>query len=103
MLETSDEIEALFDELFPLPRSITGEGYRRSLQNLSRYVPFEALKTASGTEVFDWTVPDEWVIDDAYLIDPMGNKILDFAPAYGDDPAGRCSSALRSGAHRQSV
>jgi aminopeptidase-like protein len=78
LLRTSEEIEALFDELFPIPRSITGEGYRKSLQILSRYVPFEIQNTASGTQVFDWTVPEEWIIDEAYLLDAMGNKILDF-------------------------
>jgi aminopeptidase-like protein len=67
MLETTKQIEALFDELFPIPRSITGEGYRKSLEILSRYVPFEIHKTTSGEQVFDWTVPDEWVIDDAFL------------------------------------
>ena len=78
MLENSADIENLFDELFPLPRSITGAGYRRSVQILSRYIPFEIGKALSGTKVFDWTVPQEWVIEDAYLLDPSGNRILDF-------------------------
>jgi aminopeptidase-like protein len=78
MLATTAEIESLFDELFPIPRSITGEGYRRSLQILSRYVPFEILRTPSGTPVFDWTTPDEWTIDDAYLVGPDETKIIDF-------------------------
>jgi aminopeptidase-like protein len=78
MLGTTKQIDALFDELFPIPRSLTGEGYRKSLEILSRYVPFEILKTPSGEQVFDWTVPAEWVIDDAFLLDPDGNKILDF-------------------------
>src|SRR5581483_1164609 len=78
MLDTTKQIETLFDELFPIPRSITGEGYRDSLKILSRHVPFEIHKTASGEQAFDWTVPDEWVIEDAYLLDPDGRKILDF-------------------------
>jgi aminopeptidase-like protein len=78
MLRTSEEIEALFDELFPVPRSITGEGYRRSLQILSRFMPLNVEQTPSGTQVFDWVVPDEWVIEDAFLLGPGGNKILDF-------------------------
>ena len=78
MLENSADIENLFDELFHLPRSITGAGYRQSVKILSKYIPFEIGKALSGTKVFDWTVPPEWVIEDAYLIDPDGNKILDF-------------------------
>ena len=78
MLENNLDIEHLFDELFPIPRSITGDGYRKSLQIISRFIPFEIERTFSGAKVFDWTVPPEWVIDDAYLIDPSGNKILDF-------------------------
>ena len=78
MLENNLDIELLFDELFPIPRSITGDGYRKSLQIISRFIPFEIERTFSGAKVFDWTVPPEWVIDDAYLIDPSGNKILDF-------------------------
>jgi aminopeptidase-like protein len=78
MLTTAVEIESLFNALFPIPRSITGVGYRRSLQILSRYVPFEILKTPSGAHVFDWTVPDEWAIDEAYLLDPDGRRVVDF-------------------------
>ena len=77
-LSTNQEIEDLFDELFPLPRSITGDGYRQSVKILSRFIPFQIERVASGSEVFDWTVPKEWVVKDAYLIDPDGNKILDF-------------------------
>jgi aminopeptidase-like protein len=78
MLKNITDIENLFDQLFPLPRSITGEGYRESLNILMRYIPFQVGRVASGTKVFDWTVPPEWVIEDAFLIDPHGNKILDF-------------------------
>jgi aminopeptidase-like protein len=78
MLENNVDIENLFDELFPLARSITGDGYRRSVDILSRYIPFEIGRVLSGTKVFDWTVPQEWVIEDAFLIGPSGNKILDF-------------------------
>ena len=78
MLENISAIEGLFDELFPISRSITGDGYRKSVQILSRYIPFETESVVSGSKVFDWVVPPEWVIEDAYLIDPTGNKILDF-------------------------
>lgn len=78
MLKNNVDIEKLFDELFLLARSITGIGYRQSLEILSRYIPFEIGRALSGTKVFDWLVPPEWVIEDAYLIDPDGKKILDF-------------------------
>lgn len=77
-LSTTEEIEVLFDELFPLPRSITGDGYRKSVKILSQFIPFQIERVASGSKIFDWTVPKEWVIKNAYLIDPNGNKILDF-------------------------
>jgi aminopeptidase-like protein len=77
-LSNKENIELLFDRLFPIARSITGEGFRESLDILKEYVPLKAGKVASGTKVFDWTVPKEWKVDDAYLIAPDGEKILDF-------------------------
>ena len=68
----------LFDELFPINRSITGEGYRKSLKILSKFINFKIYKVKSGTKVFDWTVPKEWKINDAYLKDSDGKKIIDF-------------------------
>lgn len=78
MLQKNADVENLFDELFPLHRSITGPGYRQSVEIISRYIPFKIGKVFSGEKIFDWTVPPEWIIEDAYLIDPDGNKILDF-------------------------
>ena len=78
MLNSISDIEKLFDELFPLPRSITGDGYRSSLQIISKYIPFNIGSVKSGEKVFDWIVPPEWIIEDAYLLDPLGNKIVDF-------------------------
>lgn len=77
LLHNNADIENLFDELFPIARSITGEGYRQSVDILSRYIPFKISRTPSGTKVFDWTVPPEWLIEDGYLIGPDGKKILD--------------------------
>ena len=71
------DYEKIFDRLFPITRSITGTGYRESLDIMSELIPFEIDKFPSGDQVFDWTVPKEWVINDAYLLDPDGNKILD--------------------------
>ena len=70
-------INNLFNELFPILRSITGTGYIKSLNILSRYIKFKKLKYPSGKKIFDWTVPKEWVIKDAY-VKADGKKIIDF-------------------------
>lgn len=69
--------ENIFDRLFPIMRSITGPGYRASLEIMSEFIPFSIEKFPSGQQIFDWTVPNEWVINDAYLLDPDGKKIID--------------------------
>ena len=72
-------------ELFPLNRSITGEGVRQTLKMCSDRIAeadgvgFEIKNVASGTEVFDWTVPKEWAIREAYIEDESGNCIVDMA------------------------
>jgi len=71
-----NQINKLFDELFPILRSITGEGYRKSFNILSRYIKFKKFKYPSGKKIFDWVVPKEWVIRDAY-IKANGKKIID--------------------------
>ena len=66
-------------ELFPICRSITGNGVRQTLKVLKREVPELTInEVPSGTQVFDWTVPKEWNIKDAYVKDKNGNKIIDF-------------------------
>ncbi len=72
------EIERYFDRLWPICRSLAGPGFRESLDILSELIPTERFKFKSGETVFDWTVPNEWVIRDAYLIDPKGKKRADF-------------------------
>lgn len=71
-------ISSLFDELFFIPRSITGKGIRKSLNIFRKFINFKIYKTKSGKKIFDWTVPNEWVIDDAYIINPKGKKICNF-------------------------
>jgi aminopeptidase-like protein len=66
--------------LFPLNRSITGPGLRRTLEILGEELPgLMTHEVPSGTPAFDWTVPDEWTIQGAYLDGPDGARILDFA------------------------
>ena len=73
------EIEAYFDRLWPIMRSITGEGVRRTHDILSEIVPLERIEIPTGTNVHDWVVPKEWLVREAYVIDPAGNRILDIA------------------------
>lgn len=75
--ESPDELERLFDRLWPLLRSITGEGVRKTHDILGELVPLERLEVPTGTQVFDWTVPAEWVVRDAHVVTPTGDRILD--------------------------
>ena len=73
------KLENLFDDLFPLNRSILGKGYRKSLELLSYHVPFKYYDFKSGYKAFDWNVPQEWEIKEAYISKLNGDKIVDFA------------------------
>jgi aminopeptidase-like protein len=72
-----EEIHALVRELFPICRSITGDGVRQTLRVLARYVPLEVVEVPSGTEVLDWTVPREWNVREAYIADAAGARVVD--------------------------
>jgi len=71
-------VSTLLDDLFPICRSITGPGFRESLEILERHAPLEVEGVPSGTDVFDWTVPPEWHVRDAYLEGPDGERYADF-------------------------
>ncbi|MDB9802707.1 DUF4910 domain-containing protein [Pelagibacteraceae bacterium] len=74
------EIYQLARELWPINRSITGNGVRETLQRISKEIPSLEIKSApSGTQAFDWTVPQEWNVKEAYIITPNGKKICDFS------------------------
>jgi aminopeptidase-like protein len=68
----------LIAELYPICRSITGEGVRQTLRILQRQIPLEIHEVPSGTPVFDWTVPKEWNIRDAYIKNARGERVVDF-------------------------
>ena len=70
---------ALAQELWPIPRSITGPGVRKTLSIIKRELPnLRILEVPSGEAAFDWTVPNEWTIRDAYIEDEAGNRVVDF-------------------------
>ena len=70
---------ALIEELFPICRSITGNGVRQTLEILRRYIPLDVNEIPSGTPVLDWTVPQEWNIRDAYIARDDGTHVVDFS------------------------
>ncbi|MEU7881188.1 DUF4910 domain-containing protein [Microbispora bryophytorum] len=73
------EMHALVRRLYPLCRSITGSGLRRTLEIIGESIPLEISEVPTGTQVLDWTIPKEWNIRDAYIKDSSGTRIVDFA------------------------
>lgn len=74
-----DAMHKWASDLFPICRSLTGSGVRESLHYLSLHLDgLKVHSVPSGTAVFDWTIPLEWSIEDAYVLDPTGNKVIDF-------------------------
>ena len=77
-MSTGEDMLRFIAEAYPLCRSITGDGVRRTLAMIRERIPLEVHEVPSGTPVFDWTVPKEWNIRDAWIKDPSGNKVIDF-------------------------
>ena len=73
-----NEIYDLMVKLYPICRSITGNGVRETLEMIKEHIPIEIIEVPSGTQVFDWTVPKEWNIKDAYVKNSKGEKVIDF-------------------------
>ena len=72
------EMYQLIAELYPICRSITGNGLRATLNILRQHIPLEIHEVPTGTAVFDWTIPQEWNIRDAYVKNSKGERVIDF-------------------------
>ena len=74
-----ETLENYFDRLWPLNRSITGNGLRQSFAILNELMDLNLYEVPTGTKVFDWEIPKEWNVKEAYIITPDGEKIADFS------------------------
>ena len=73
-----NDMYELMERLYPITRSITGKGVRKTLKIFQDSIDLQIHEVPTGTKVFDWTVPEEWNIDDAYIMNKNGEKIVDF-------------------------
>lgn len=73
------EIDSYLKRLFPIARSLTGDGNRETLEILGEIAPITVREYPVGTKVYDWTIPDEWTINDAWIKDPHGKKVVDWS------------------------
>jgi len=78
MVGAGERMTSLMAELFPICRSITGDGVRQTLREIASRIRLDIHEVATGTQVLDWTVPDEWNIRDAYIAEHEGDRIVDF-------------------------
>ena len=79
MKKNTFNIERIFDQLFPICRSITGDGYRKSFNIIKKFIPFKKYKYQTGKKVFDWEIPNEWNVKNAYVKNLRDKKIIDFS------------------------
>src|SRR5580658_840385 len=73
-----ESMYSMVAELFPICRSITGNGLRQTLRAIQAQIPLDLFEVPTGTQVFDWTVPREWNIRDAYVKNSRGERVIDF-------------------------
>jgi len=77
LTQIGQELHRFAADLYPICRSITGDGIRRTLAAINRRIPLQMSEVPTGTQVFDWTVPKEWNIRDAYIADRSGKRLVD--------------------------
>ena len=77
-MTVGEELYKLVAELYPICRSITGDGVRRTLEVVDREVGLVVHEVPTGTQVLDWTVPREWNVRDGWVADPSGRRVIDF-------------------------
>jgi aminopeptidase-like protein len=77
--EVGRDLYALLEELFPIPRSLTGDGVRATLARIGRDVPLHTFELPTGRQVFDWTLPREWNVREAWVEAPDGTRVVDVA------------------------
>ena len=75
---SGQRMHELAERLYPLCRSITGDGLRESLRIISEKIPIDIKAVQSGTRVFDWLVPKEWKVKEAWIRDSLGNDVINF-------------------------
>ncbi|HTS07790.1 MAG TPA: DUF4910 domain-containing protein [Candidatus Eisenbacteria bacterium] len=78
LTQLGQELHRFAADLYPICRSITGDGLRQTLSAINQRVPLRVSEVPTGTQVFDWTVPKEWNIRDAYIADGNGKRLVDF-------------------------
>ena len=78
LTEIGRELHRFASDLYPICRSITGEGVRQTLAAIQKRIPLQISEIPTGTAVLDWTVPKEWNIREAYIKDAHGERIVDF-------------------------
>jgi aminopeptidase-like protein len=78
ILDPGQAMHELITELYPICRSITGDGLRQTLSIIQKNIPLAIHEVPTGTPVFDWTVPREWNIRDAYVKNSQGERVIDF-------------------------
>ncbi|MFC3886645.1 DUF4910 domain-containing protein [Bacillus songklensis] len=78
MKREGELMHQFMEKLYPICRSITGDGVRKTLEIIQGMIPLKIQEVPSGTKVFDWEIPKEWNIRDAYILDEEGRKIVDF-------------------------
>jgi len=76
--EIGKQLHAFIADLYPICRSITGNGLRETLRRIGERIPLEIHEVPTGTAAFDWTIPREWNIRDAYVKNSRGERVIDF-------------------------